>query len=157
MTLTLALNHDRDSVFVANQLRLCMHLIDQMISALYCMHYDWLDGFYDECKRRYSVKLWSSIIHIFNMLPFAATISQRIFCVHGGSSAAMDACIEEAFAHTRSHLHMSTTARAYSLLHTASQHNTTLYLPLANATLSPPSAPLYHVALVMVRRSVPGA
>jgi len=43
-------------------------------------------GFYDECKRRYSVKLWSSIIHIFNMLPFAATISQRIFCVHGGLS-----------------------------------------------------------------------
>lgn len=47
-------------------------------------------GFYDECKRRYSVRLWSNIIQIFNMLPFAATISDRIFCVHGGLSPELD-------------------------------------------------------------------
>lgn len=43
-------------------------------------------GFYDECKRRYSVKLWRSFIDVFNCLPAAAVVDNKIFCVHGGLS-----------------------------------------------------------------------
>lgn len=43
-------------------------------------------GFYDECKRRYSGKLWRMFVHSFRFLPLAAVISDRIFCAHGGLS-----------------------------------------------------------------------
>lgn len=43
-------------------------------------------GFYDECKRRYNVKLWKTFVDVFNVMPLAATISDRVFCVHGGLS-----------------------------------------------------------------------
>jgi len=43
-------------------------------------------GFYDECKKRYSVKVWSYFIRCFNCLPFAAVIEDKVFCVHGGLS-----------------------------------------------------------------------
>jgi serine/threonine-protein phosphatase PP1 catalytic subunit len=43
-------------------------------------------GFFDECKRRYSVRLWKLFIDCFNWLPIAAIIDEKIFCVHGGLS-----------------------------------------------------------------------
>ena len=43
-------------------------------------------GFYDECKRRYNIKLWRSFTELFNYLPVAALIDERIFCMHGGLS-----------------------------------------------------------------------
>ena len=43
-------------------------------------------GFYDECKRRYSVKLWKIFIDLFNELPVAACIDDKILLVHGGLS-----------------------------------------------------------------------
>jgi serine/threonine-protein phosphatase PP1 catalytic subunit len=43
-------------------------------------------GFYEECKRRYSVKLWKMISAIFSYLPLTARISERILCMHGGIS-----------------------------------------------------------------------
>ncbi|CDK28810.1 unnamed protein product [Kuraishia capsulata CBS 1993] len=43
-------------------------------------------GFYDECKRRSSLKTWKTVVDVFNALPVAATISDKIFCVHGGLS-----------------------------------------------------------------------
>ncbi|QPG72995.1 hypothetical protein FOA43_000299 [Brettanomyces nanus] len=43
-------------------------------------------GFYDECKRRSSLKSWKMLVDVFNTLPVAATIAGRIFCVHGGLS-----------------------------------------------------------------------
>ena len=43
-------------------------------------------GFYDECKRRYSVRIWRSFIDLFNYLPIASIINDKIFCVHGGLS-----------------------------------------------------------------------
>ncbi|KAF7703763.1 Serine/threonine-protein phosphatase PP1 [Cucumispora dikerogammari] len=43
-------------------------------------------GFYDECKRRYDVRLWKEFTRTFNWLPAAALIDERILCMHGGLS-----------------------------------------------------------------------
>ena len=43
-------------------------------------------GFYDECKRRYNIKLWRTFNDCFNCLPVAAVIDEKIFCCHGGLS-----------------------------------------------------------------------
>jgi serine/threonine-protein phosphatase PP1 catalytic subunit len=43
-------------------------------------------GFYDECKRRYNVKLWRSFTDLFNYLPVVALIDEKILCMHGGLS-----------------------------------------------------------------------
>ena len=43
-------------------------------------------GFYDECKRRFSVKIWKTFTSCFNSLPVAAVIDDKIFCLHGGLS-----------------------------------------------------------------------
>ena len=43
-------------------------------------------GFYDECKRRYSVKLWKIFTDCFNCFPVAASIDDKILCMHGGIS-----------------------------------------------------------------------
>ncbi|KAF7260890.1 hypothetical protein EG68_01259 [Paragonimus skrjabini miyazakii] len=43
-------------------------------------------GFFDECKRRYSTRLWKTYTDCFNCLPLAALINSSIFCVHGGLS-----------------------------------------------------------------------
>lgn len=51
-------------------------------------------GFYDECKRRASTKVWKSFVDVFNTLPIAATIGGKIFCVHGGLSPYLNALDE---------------------------------------------------------------
>jgi serine/threonine-protein phosphatase PP1 catalytic subunit len=43
-------------------------------------------GFYDECKRRYSINLWKIFNDCFNLMPVAALIDEKIFCLHGGIS-----------------------------------------------------------------------
>ena len=43
-------------------------------------------GFFDECKRRYNVKLWKVFVDFFNCLPIAASIDDKILMVHGGLS-----------------------------------------------------------------------
>ncbi|KAF9907609.1 hypothetical protein BX616_000375 [Lobosporangium transversale] len=43
-------------------------------------------GFYDECKRRASIKMWRAFVDVFNCLPLAAIVANKIFCVHGGLS-----------------------------------------------------------------------
>lgn len=47
---------------------------------------NFISGFYDECKRRYNVKLWKTFTDCFNCLPIAAIIDEKIFCCHGGLS-----------------------------------------------------------------------
>ncbi|KAH0459335.1 hypothetical protein IEQ34_012149 [Dendrobium chrysotoxum] len=43
-------------------------------------------GFYDECKRRFNVRLWRIFTDCFNCLPIAAIIDEKILCMHGGLS-----------------------------------------------------------------------
>uniref|UniRef100_A0A1D1XXQ7 Serine/threonine-protein phosphatase n=1 Tax=Anthurium amnicola TaxID=1678845 RepID=A0A1D1XXQ7_9ARAE len=43
-------------------------------------------GFYDECKRRFNVRLWKTFCDCFNCLPVAALIDDKILCMHGGLS-----------------------------------------------------------------------
>lgn len=51
-----------------------------------CSSINRLYGFYDECKRRYNIKLWKVFTEVFNCLPIAAVIDDKIFCMHGGLS-----------------------------------------------------------------------
>ncbi|XP_030745744.1 serine/threonine-protein phosphatase PP1-gamma catalytic subunit-like [Sitophilus oryzae] len=43
-------------------------------------------GFYDECKRRHRIQLFKTFTDLFNRLPVAAIIDDKIFCCHGGLS-----------------------------------------------------------------------
>jgi serine/threonine-protein phosphatase PP1 catalytic subunit len=43
-------------------------------------------GFYDECKRRYNIKLWKQFCDVFNCLPVCAVIDEKVICMHGGLS-----------------------------------------------------------------------
>jgi serine/threonine-protein phosphatase PP1 catalytic subunit len=43
-------------------------------------------GFYDECRRRYSIKVWKQFCNTFNCLPCTAIIDDKIICMHGGLS-----------------------------------------------------------------------
>ena len=48
-------------------------------------------GFYDECKRKFGVKMWKLFVDVFNYMPVAATIGKNnhtplVLCMHGGIS-----------------------------------------------------------------------
>lgn len=51
-----------------------------------CASINRIYGFYDECKRRYNIKLWKTFTDCFNCLPVAAIVDEKIFCTHGGLS-----------------------------------------------------------------------
>ncbi|XP_059489422.1 serine/threonine-protein phosphatase PP1-gamma catalytic subunit B-like isoform X2 [Neocloeon triangulifer] len=51
-----------------------------------CASINRIYGFYDECKRRFNVKMWKTFTDCFNCLPMAAIIEDKIFCCHGGLS-----------------------------------------------------------------------
>jgi len=51
-----------------------------------CSSINRIYGFYDECKRRHSIKLWRKFGDVFNTLPVAAIVGEKIFCMHGGLS-----------------------------------------------------------------------
>lgn len=44
-------------------------------------------GFFDECKRRYNIRLFKVFSDFFRVLPVAGVVNQSIFCVHGGISS----------------------------------------------------------------------
>ncbi|KAA8548798.1 hypothetical protein F0562_000482 [Nyssa sinensis] len=51
-----------------------------------CSSVNRIYGFYDECKRRFNVRLWKVFTECFNCLPVAALIDEKILCMHGGLS-----------------------------------------------------------------------
>mmetsp|Transcript_48496 Transcript_48496/g.71900 ORF Transcript_48496/g.71900 Transcript_48496/m.71900 type:complete len:400 (-) Transcript_48496:395-1594(-) len=51
-----------------------------------CASINRIYGFYDECKRRFGIKLWKTFTDCFNCLPCAAIIDEKIMCMHGGLS-----------------------------------------------------------------------
>ncbi|KAL9679719.1 hypothetical protein QQ045_017585 [Rhodiola kirilowii] len=55
-----------------------------------CASINRIYGFYDECKRRFSVRLWKTFTDCFNCLPVAAVIDEKIMCMHGGLSPGME-------------------------------------------------------------------
>ena len=54
-----------------------------------CSQINRIYGFYDECKKRYSLKLWKVFSLCFKTLPVAAVIDEKIFCMHGGLSPSL--------------------------------------------------------------------
>eukprot|EP01061_Rhynchopus_euleeides_P017243 TRINITY_DN286_c1_g5_i1.p1 TRINITY_DN286_c1_g5~~TRINITY_DN286_c1_g5_i1.p1 ORF type:complete len:310 (+),score=125.73 TRINITY_DN286_c1_g5_i1:103-1032(+) len=51
-----------------------------------CASINRIYGFYDECKRRYSVRLWKQFTDTFNCMPVGAIIDEKVLCMHGGLS-----------------------------------------------------------------------
>ena len=51
-----------------------------------CASINKIYGFFDECKRRYDVKIWKLFTDLFNCLPIAGLIDDKILLVHGGLS-----------------------------------------------------------------------
>lgn len=51
-----------------------------------CASINRIYGFFDECKRRFNVRIWKIFTECFNCLPVAALIDDKIFCMHGGLS-----------------------------------------------------------------------
>nr|P23733.2 RecName: Full=Serine/threonine-protein phosphatase PP1(4.8) [Trypanosoma brucei brucei]CAA36959.1 protein phosphatase [Trypanosoma brucei] len=51
-----------------------------------CSSINRIYGFFDECKRRYSVRLWKQFTDTFNCMPVAGLVEGRILCMHGGLS-----------------------------------------------------------------------
>nr|UVZ36692.1 PP2A [Calanthe triplicata] len=54
-----------------------------------CASINRIYGFYDECKRRFNVRLWKVFTETFNCLPVAALIDEKILCMHGGLSPSL--------------------------------------------------------------------
>ncbi|KAG6678170.1 hypothetical protein I3843_14G065300 [Carya illinoinensis] len=51
-----------------------------------CASINRIYGFYDECKRRFNIRIWKTFTDCFNCLPVAALIDDKILCMHGGLS-----------------------------------------------------------------------
>ncbi|KAJ1640635.1 Metallo-dependent phosphatase-like protein [Pavlovales sp. CCMP2436] len=59
-----------------------------------CASINRIYGFYDECKRRYNVKLWKTFTDCFNCLPVCAVVDEKIMCMHGGLSPDLHNLVE---------------------------------------------------------------
>ena len=46
-------------------------------------------GFYDECKRKYNIKLWKKFVDVFNCMPYSAIVEDKIMFMHGGLSPSL--------------------------------------------------------------------
>lgn len=55
-----------------------------------CSSINRIYGFYDECKRKYNIKLWKTFSDVFNVMPVCALIDEKILCMHGGISPQLE-------------------------------------------------------------------
>lgn len=81
-----------------------------------CASINRIYGFYDECKRRYNIKLWKTFTDCFNCLPIAAIIDEKIFCCHGGLSPDLQVISGE----IRSHIKRNFRSKCSKYIHTSS-------------------------------------
>lgn len=51
-----------------------------------CANINRVYGFYDECQRRYTPRLWQVFQDVFNCMPMTGLVSNKILCMHGGLS-----------------------------------------------------------------------
>lgn len=51
-----------------------------------CSYINRIYGFYEDCCRLYSNSIWQLYCEVFNCLPIAAIVDDKIFCIHGGIS-----------------------------------------------------------------------
>lgn len=51
-----------------------------------CASINRIYGFYDECKRRYNIRVWRNFVDLFNCMPVSGLVAGRILCMHGGLS-----------------------------------------------------------------------
>jgi len=51
-----------------------------------CASINRIYGFYDECKRRYNIRMWRNFVDLFNCMPVSGLVAGRILCMHGGLS-----------------------------------------------------------------------
>ena len=47
-------------------------------------------GFFDECKRKVSIRIHKQFSTVFNLLPITAVIDNKILCMHGGLSKELE-------------------------------------------------------------------
>ena len=55
-----------------------------------CHTINMMYGFYEECQKKANIMVWKACNKVFSMLPLAATIDKKIFCVHGGISSKLE-------------------------------------------------------------------
>ena len=55
-----------------------------------CHTVNMMYGFYEECNKKTNLLVWKGCNKIFSLLPIAALVENKIFCVHGGLSPKLD-------------------------------------------------------------------
>ncbi|KAK8562362.1 hypothetical protein V6N12_010446 [Hibiscus sabdariffa] len=68
-----------------------------------CASINRIYGFYDECKRRFNVRLWKTFTDCFNCLPVAAVIDDKILCMCHGPRAHARGCCHPGCPRSHSH------------------------------------------------------
>uniref|UniRef100_A0A915CLN6 Serine/threonine-protein phosphatase n=1 Tax=Parascaris univalens TaxID=6257 RepID=A0A915CLN6_PARUN len=62
------------------------HMINLLRGNHECTKMNRTYGFYEECKRLRSTRIWKAFQRVFNELPLCAKVNDRILCMHGGIS-----------------------------------------------------------------------
>lgn len=57
-----------------------------------CASINRIYGFYDECKRRYNIRLWKTFTDCFNCLPVAALVDEKVRCTLECTASSHDSC-----------------------------------------------------------------
>ncbi len=55
-----------------------------------CHTINMMYGFYEECQKKSNLMVWKACNKVFTLLPIAAIVNKKIFCVHGGISPKLE-------------------------------------------------------------------